>query len=163
MTPQSIAGDDVLSADELSTFAGISGTAEAGATITISSSALSSNKTTTASSSGSWTFSIDNLGLSSSIADGTYSFTVTATDAAGNTSNTATKSVEIDLDDIEAIDSIPPDTDYQSSNYFSVPDNSSIQFGFSESVIFDQTKIEFGLKDENSDSFGFDPIDAALP
>ena len=92
-----VAGDDVLSADELSTFAGMSGTAEAGAAITISSSALSSYETTTANSSGSWTFSNNTLGLSASIADGTYVFSVTTTDFAGNTSSPSLKNLELRL------------------------------------------------------------------
>ena len=103
MTPPSspvintVTDDDILTADELSTFSGISGTAEAGSTISITSSALSIEQTTVSNSLGIWLFQNDTLGLSMSVADGTYVFTITATDLAGNASLPSQKSLELSL------------------------------------------------------------------
>jgi len=103
MTPPSspvintVTDDDILTADELSTFSGISGTAEAGSTISITSSALSIEQTTVSNSLGIWLFQNDTLGLSSSAEDGIYAFSVTATDLAGNTSLPSLKNLELSL------------------------------------------------------------------
>ena len=67
----------------------ISGTAEVGAAITVTWSG--GTRSTTADATGAWI--IASVGT---LSDGSYSFSVTATDQAGNVSSPATKSVTID-------------------------------------------------------------------
>ncbi|MFY0675158.1 MAG: choice-of-anchor D domain-containing protein, partial [Bacteroidia bacterium] len=70
----------------------ISGTAEANSTVGVFIGGVSMG-TTTANGAGSWTYDYTGTTLS----EGTYSFTATATDAASNTSNTSSAlSVKID-------------------------------------------------------------------
>ncbi len=70
----------------------LTGTAEADATVAIVSSVDGTLGTTTADGSGAWTFTPD-----TALAEGTHEITLTATDAAGNTS-TASAMLEVVID-----------------------------------------------------------------
>ena len=100
-----IAGDNTLTASEVEGFSGISGTAEAGATIALSGGGLTPHGPLSAVAdvtTGLWNFSAAELGFADhmntgmdgevfeeqhmDMDDGTYTLSITATDAAGNTS-----------------------------------------------------------------------------
>ncbi|MEP0708080.1 MAG: Ig-like domain-containing protein [Parvibaculum sp.] len=78
-------GDRITSDDTLT----LTGTAEADATVEIFDGATSLG-TVTADGSGNWTFT------SAALADGEHEFTVTATDAAGNATDSAAYAVTVD-------------------------------------------------------------------
>ena len=80
-------GDRITSDDTLT----LTGTAEANAAVEIFDGAVSLG-TVTADGAGNWTFT------STSLADGEHSFTVTATDAAGNSTGSAAYAVTVDTE-----------------------------------------------------------------
>ena len=94
-----------LSTISTDTFSGLSGFTEIGATISVvmtdPSGTDSSLSTTSNATTGAWNItSADILGSEiTSDDDGTYAFSITATDTAGNTSNASTASLEVDLPD----------------------------------------------------------------
>ncbi|WP_145985316.1 putative Ig domain-containing protein [Altererythrobacter sp. B11] len=86
-----VAGDDVVNQGETQAPVTVSGTAEAGSSVKITWGATT--KTVTAGADGSWSASFAPAELP---ADGDYSITASATDAAGNASATAARPVSID-------------------------------------------------------------------
>ncbi len=88
-----VAGDNVVDAAEAAAAAGVavSGTAEAGSTVTVTWG--SSAKTATADGSGNWSV---NFASGEVPADGDTTISATARDAAGNTSVAGTRAVVVD-------------------------------------------------------------------
>ncbi|QWD77375.1 VCBS domain-containing protein [Polynucleobacter sp. MWH-Svant-W18] len=81
---------DYLTSDTTPT---ISGTAEKGATVVLSQNGVVVATTTANSSTGNWSYTTSNT---SPLADGVYTYTATATDAAGNSTTTANYVVTVD-------------------------------------------------------------------
>jgi len=102
-----VMSDNIVTADEIESF-GLTGTAEAGTTLTIWLQGGEANAvSTTVSVNGSWSFNATQLGFGSPEfypADGNVTFYAKATDAAGNVSTTTSHVVEIDL----ITDTTPP-------------------------------------------------------
>jgi len=87
----SVAGDNVVSAAEAAAGVAVSGTAEAGSTVTVTWG--STTKTATADGSGNWSA---NFASGEVPADGNTTISATARDAAGNTSAAGTLAVAVD-------------------------------------------------------------------
>jgi len=87
----------------------ISGTASAGSTVTIAFAGINGatipNRTVTVGENGTWT--IDDINLSS-LPDGTVSFTITATDAASNTTQVARSSMKNTVTEVAITDATDP-------------------------------------------------------
>jgi len=109
---------DTLTNDTTAT---ITGTAEANATVTVYVGATEAG-TTSADGSGNWSFTFDEGDLAS----GTNSITVTATDAAGNTSQ-ASSALVITLDTGAPTVTLTSPTDVVTENF-------TVTFTFSENV-----------------------------
>ncbi len=101
-TINAVAGDNIVDAAEAAADVVVSGTAEAGSTVTVDWGTAS--KTATASEDGAWSVSFAPADLPAS--DGASTISVTATDAAGNVSEPSTASVTMDTG---APDTVAPD------------------------------------------------------
>ena len=83
--------DNVInSAEQTST---LSGTAEAGSSVSLSLGGLT--KSLTADANGAWTYELTSADVTA-MGEGAEDITITATDAAGNTSTTTTKAIAVD-------------------------------------------------------------------
>jgi len=99
-----IASDNTLTADEAGGFSGISGMAEAGATIKLTADGLAPVEglsTTADAATGLWSFSAAQLGfdVDPKPTDATYDITITATDAAANVSEATSVGFTVALND----------------------------------------------------------------
>ncbi|MGE4242410.1 Ig-like domain-containing protein [Ramlibacter sp.] len=97
----SVAANDVIDATEKAAGVTVIGTAEANATVSVTFG--STTLTTTADGSGNWSRAFASAQIP---ADGTYTVSVVATDAAGNPSAAATRTVTVDT--AAAPDTTPP-------------------------------------------------------
>jgi hypothetical protein len=96
-----VAGDGVVDADEAAAGVAVSGTAEAGSTVTVTWG--STVKTATADAGGNWSVNFAQAELP---ADGPSTISVTARDAAGNVSSATEQAVTIDT---AGADTTPPE------------------------------------------------------
>ena len=87
-----ITGDNVISESEASVGVTIGGTVEAGSTVSIVDPKLTVTALTDAS--GAWSYTLSSSEITT-LGTGLHNVTLSATDAAGNTSNTTPKSFEI--------------------------------------------------------------------
>ena len=100
-----IAGDNILTYDEVSGFLGISGTAEPGSTITLTSDHDDNPDptdvtTTVTDSSGNWTFTTTDLELDKDpLEDDAFILYFTATDSAGNISPVTSQTFTVNIFD----------------------------------------------------------------
>ncbi len=107
-----VAGDDVINASEQE--AAISGTAEVNASVAIS---LGGNvRTVTADGSGNWSYTLQASDITA-MGQGAETISVTATDAAGNSSAVATRAIVVDTlpssvtaSIVEVLDNVEPTT-----------------------------------------------------
>ncbi|GMV02431.1 MAG: hypothetical protein KJZ98_13465 [Burkholderiaceae bacterium] len=90
-TIATVAGDNAVNATEHAAGVAVTGTAEAGSTVTVTWGAAS--KTATADASGNWSV---NFATGEVPADGNTTISATARDAAGNTSVAGTRAVTVD-------------------------------------------------------------------
>ncbi|MCO5118049.1 MAG: Ig-like domain-containing protein [Burkholderiaceae bacterium] len=96
-----VAGDDIVNQGEETNGVEVSGTAEAGSTVSVTWGGVT--KTATAGEDGSWSVTFAAAELP---ADGATTISATAADAAGNVSEAGTRAVTVATD---TVDSTPPD------------------------------------------------------
>ena len=142
-TIDAVSTDNLINDTESTGGFNLTGTGEAGATVTVTGFA-SSDKTATVQSNGTWSIAVADADLND---DATTTLTATQTDPAGNTSASATTDIEVDV----SAPTITINTPLEGDNKVNASEDADVVVSGTTAGVEDGQTVTVTFDDDNND------------